>query len=272
MATTRRKPARERATKSRKGGASAPKPKAAASKPRSRSPTRERVAPPKTFTPAQQARGAILGLLAQGKTSKVAAKRLGISERTLRRWKNEGKAPSREKAAKVARVFRGLEQAATKALDADRRRHKSAPKLNAKKLPVVPRAIRRKLTVYKTDKRTGKRSDSGERVDSPWINYNVEGWHFSEILSLLTQVWEQGFTFQFIYEIPKGGKYEDRNGKTRVVRKTTRVGTAPIPAYAFEGPEDLADFLSRYIPMDGGGRLARRMIYIAVDEKKLRRR
>ena len=39
-----------------------------------------------------------------------------------------------------------------------------------------------------------------------------------------------------------------------------------------EGPEDLADFLSRYIPMDGGGRLARRMIYIAVDEKKLRRR
>ena len=34
----------------------------------------------------------------------------------------------------------------------------------------------------------------------------------------------------------------------------------------------LADFLSRYIPMDGGGRLARRMIYIAVDEKKLRRR
>lgn len=227
---------------------------------------------PATFTPAQKARGAILGLLAQGETSKAAAKRLGISERTLRRWKNEGKAPSRDKAAKVARVFRGLEQAASKALDADRRRHKNAPKLNAKKLPTVPRAIRRKLTVYKTDRKTGKRSDSGERVDSPWINYSVEGWHFSEILALLTQVWEQGFTFQFIYEIPKGGKYEDRNGKTRVVRKTTRVGTAPIPAYAFEGPEDLADFLSRYIPMDGGGRLARRMIYIAVDEKKLRRR
>ena len=201
------------------------------------------------------------------------AREIGVSLRQLRRWKNEGAKPkesTREGAARVKRLTRAsgkAEGATRRELEADRRKHPKSIRITKRDLPVMPAGHRRELKRYAVIK--GRARPTGETYESPWINYNVQGWSFREIAALVRQVWKAKHPFQFIYEVPAGGSLPKSGDKPeRRVRKTTRAGTAPINPYAFASEAELLDFLNRYIDYEQGA-LSRRMVYIAVDDNRM---
>lgn len=201
------------------------------------------------------------------------AKQIGISIRQLRRWKNEGAEPNvrtREGARRVVKLKEAsgkAERSTRGELEADRRKHPRAIRITKRDLPVMPAGHRRELKRYAVIK--GRARPTGETYESPWINYNVQGWNFREVAAFIRQVWKAKHPFQFIYEVPAGGSLPKSGDKPeRRVRKTTRAGTAPINPYAFASEAELFDFLNRYLDYESGP-LSRRMVYIAVDDNKM---
>lgn len=118
---------------------------------RSRVPSKSR-----TRAPAHSARDDVL-LVLRGRTQKQAAQFLGVSERTIRRWKNEGVTPSPQHALV-------LKKAATH----ERR--------------VLSQPTRRRLKEYVKGLPTGK------TYQSDWLSYKVEGLSPSDIFSLVKRV------------------------------------------------------------------------------------
>lgn len=195
------------------------------------------------------------------------AKELGVSVRTLRRWKNQGTEPGAvsQRAAKRLQKLSSSVAATTSAqLERDRRRHPRAMKITRAEVPLIPRGHRRQLNEYVRGKATGR------TYESSWINYSVRGWRFSEVLALVWRAVKAKKIFQFIYSVPPGvrivGYDHEQSGGVR--RVTTRTATAPIDPYSFESQESLADFLLRYLDMEEG-RLSRKMLYIGVDDKQV---
>lgn len=204
-------------------------------------------------------------------TMAEAAKKVGVSVRTLRRWKNEGVEPSKPSAArKLAKEAQKSASVTAKELAADRRRHPKTVRISKKDLPVLPVGHRRNLKRYVRGK-SGRVRPTGESYESPWINYNVRGWTFREIAALVIQVWKAKHAFQFIYEVPAGGSLPKSGDKPpRRVRRTTRAATAPVNPYAFDTQAEVLEFLNQYVEFDQG-KLSRRMLYIAIDDNKPQR-
>lgn len=204
-------------------------------------------------------------------TMREAAKKVGVSVRTLQRWKNEGTVPRAKTRKEKARVER-LDKAARKAegvtvreMAKDRRTHPKALRITKRDLPVLPVGHRRRLKHYKRDKK-GRIRPTGEEYDSSIVNYNVRGWSFREIAALVLQAWKAKKPFQFVYEVPAGGSLpKSGRSKERRVKETTRAGTAPIDSYGLETQAEVLDVLNRYIDIENG-EFSRRMIYIAIDD------
>lgn len=202
-------------------------------------------------------------------TMTKTAKEIGVSVRTLRRWKNENVTPAKVKARSVKKlVEKSGRTAATfaRTVAKDRKTHKGALRIDALKIPYIPQAHRRKLKRYAKDRKSGRVQDTGEEYESPIINYNVRGWNFKEIAALIFQIWKARRPFQFVYEVPAGGNLPASGQyKARRVMKTTRASTAPINPYWFTDPDELVNLLNRYIDFEVGPH-SRRIVYISVDD------
>lgn len=204
-------------------------------------------------------------------TMAEAAKDIGVSVSTLRRWKNQGVTPRQETRRERARIERlkkaaqHAERATSRELARDRKKHPDALKITKKDLPALPVGHRRNLKKYARDE-SGQVRATGEEYESSITNYNVRGWTFREIAALVLQAWRAKKPFQFIYEVPAGGSLpKSGRAKERKVNKLTRAGTAPIDPYGLQDEAEVLNVLNRYIDIEAG-MYSRRMIYIAIDD------
>lgn len=208
-------------------------------------------------------------------TMAEVAQKIGVSVRTLRRWKNEGTQPQTKTRTQKTRVER-LQKAARKAekqtsgeVRRDLKKHPGRLRITRRDLPVMPVGHRRKLKQYARDKK-GRMRATGAEYDSSIVNYNVRGWSFREIAALVLQAWHARRAFQFVYEVPAGGNLpESGRSKERRVRELTRMGTAPVDPYGFDTEAEVLTFLNRYIDIENAEH-SRRMVYVAIDDKPIR--
>lgn len=196
------------------------------------------------------------------------AGKLGVSTRTIRRWKNEGVRPAEyrpEILAAEKRLQREFERERKRvAAEAgrDRRAHPNAPRLE-KKLRVLPEGHRRQLKVYERGR------DTGRTRSSEWINYDVRAWNVREIFDVVKALRDEGRIIQLVYKIPKGARYpRDARGRPgKVVTKTTRTGSPPLDLSNLDDGE-LMDFLLQYVDAEKGPK-ARSLVYVsALDQKR----
>ncbi len=207
--------------------------------------------------------------LAQSMTQKEIARALGISERTVRRWKNEGVEPNRairrvqRAEGKLQRSFEREHKRVAEKLRRDRRKHRGAPRIE-KKLRVIPPGTRRQLRVY----RRGR--DTGKFRPSEWIGYKVEALNFREIFEVVRALRDEGHVVQLIYRIPKGSRYpDDKNGRPgRVVKESTRAVSPPLDLSNLDD-NDLTEFLLRYVDAEPTPK-SRKLIYVSALDKKPR--
>ena len=265
--------------KSKKTGARPSAKRSAPSRSRARSPAK---------VSATDTRGRILSLLAREVsvynrktkeresrpvTQREIAAQLGISVRTLQRAK-KGESSLRDSpkaAAKLSRESAKENRSRSSKAASDRRKHPTALKLDRRKIPAVPKVTRRKLNKYEFDPKIGRRIETGKR-ESDWANYDVRGWNFKEIAELVFQAWREGHPFQFIYEVPRGGKtltYDGRETGT-IAKRTERTATAPINPGAFDDEGEIVEFLSNYINFELSAR-SRRMVFVSVNDRKFPR-
>lgn len=208
--------------------------------------------------------------MAQAYTQREIAELIGVSPRTVRRWKNEGVQPAAylpeiQKAEKrLQRTFEREHKRVAADARRDRRAHPQAPRLE-KKLRVLPVGHRRELNVYERGKKTGRTRKSS------WINYDVRAWNIKEIHALVAALRDEGRIVQLIYKIPKGARYpKDARGRPgKVVGKTVRTGSPPLN---LEGMDDgeLLDFLLQYAEPEKSAK-ARSIMYVgALDQNAAR--
>lgn len=195
-------------------------------------------------------------------TQKELAKILGVSDRTLRRWKAGETKPDAANLRKLDRAYRKDAEEAKKFQRRERRKHK-APAL-AKPI----RASRRMLKERRYDPRAGRNVPTGNVYPSDWINYDVRGWNLREIHGVLVQLWKKAPDghFQFIYFVPKGARYpsSDPRKPGKIMRHSLRTATAPVPFYTIESEEELLTLLLRYIPEEPNARTVQ-MLYLGVN-------
>jgi hypothetical protein len=210
--------------------------------------------------------------LAQSHTHKEMAKMLRVSERSIRRWKNENIQP----ASYLPTIEQGLERLqhnferehkrVEKSLRDDRKKHPNAPRIEHK-VKILPPAARRQLKTYEAGR------DTGRTRASEWINYDVGAFNLREIFDVVKALRDEGRIVQLIYRIPKGARYprDSRGRPGKVVSKSTRTGTPPLDLSNLDDGE-LMDFLLRYAEAERGPK-ARQILYVsALDQMGGKRR
>lgn len=204
-------------------------------------------------------------------TQAQVARKIGVSVRTIQRWKNEGVTPrtrtrqDRTRLERLKREAQHAEQATAAESRRDRKRHPGRLRITKKDLPVLPVGHRRQLKRYAREP-GGNVKATGETYDSSIVNYVVQGWNFREVAALVLKAWKAGKPFQFIYEVPAGGSLP-KSGRSpeRRVSKTTRAGTAPVNPFDFPDEASVLQFLNRYIDIERG-MYSRHMVYVAIDD------
>lgn len=120
--------------------------------------------------------------LLQRHTQKQAAKILGVSERTIRRWKNENVIPKAKNRKKLNKTVT--------------RERKKRYRQGAPRMSIVPVPVRHKLKQYVGAKWTGK------YVLSDWINFDVQKFELKLVVELLIHLREKGYQYsQLIYRV-----------------------------------------------------------------------
>lgn len=208
--------------------------------------------------------------LSQAMTQREMARQFRVSERSIRRWKNEGVEPNkslrhirRAVDVRLQDEFERERKRVTKNLREDRRRHPGAPRIEDK-LGILPPGSRRELKEYERGR------DTGRTYASDWINYDVSRMTPQDILEVMKAIRDEGKLMQMIYRIPKGARYpRDARGRPgKVVSKSTRTGTPPVDLSNLDDG-DLWDFLLRYTDAEPGPK-SRRILFVsalAVDPK-----
>jgi transcriptional regulator with XRE-family HTH domain len=203
--------------------------------------------------------------------SREIAKRLGVSERTVRRWKSGESKPREDNRAKLQRVFRS-EAASVRAAQArDHAKHRKS--VAPEKLPIVLRGTRRMLKERRIDRKTGRMVETGREVESSWVNYSVRGFNLRELHALLIPLWKAGRVVQLIYEIPRGARYpvgKDGKAPGLTTRKKTRTATEPEALWLMRSEEELLQWLMQYVSPEPGPK-SLRPLFLAVDDNKPKR-
>lgn len=145
-------------------------------------------------------------------TQKELAAKLGVSERTIRRWKTGEATPSVERQ-------KSIRQAASVAR---RKATRRAPQLQS--FPAI-QGHRRELIQW--EYKNGRAVDSGRRELSDWVNYDVSAMPLQKIYDFI-YIWSRTNQVQIIYEIRHGtdekrgrkykGYYADHQHASTVVR------------------------------------------------------
>lgn len=132
-----------------------------------------------------------VALLATRYTQKQIAEKLGVSVRTVRRWKNENVQPARPETLEAIRktaetVRRTLAREARKA-------RAPLPKV------AVPPKTARIQRLDPTDPKLVR------RIDSDTVSYDVRGMSMQDIRAILRWLRDRDRIVRVIYKIPKGG-------------------------------------------------------------------
>ena len=150
----------------------------------------------------------VRSLAASGLTQKQIGKRLGVTDRTVRRWKNGRRpgddinrpmravAPPPAIERKLARLAADSRQ---KIRRDNRRLAHGSPVPDA---DVLPRGSRRKLAT-----RDAQGRDTGRKHSSDWTNYSVKGMGRAQIMALLQSLNRQGATVQLLFNAPAVDPY-----------------------------------------------------------------
>jgi hypothetical protein len=173
-------------------------------------------------------------MLLETRTQKQAAKLLGVSDRTIRRWKNrevERPIPVNEERL-IARAARDRERL-------QREWHRAGHGI---RLPPRPR-----ITVRASRQHIKQRDiqgrETGRYRDSEWLALHVHNLNNLEIARLLMQFKDQGeFAFQVKYRVPKGGLSPDPMKRQRPAKEAYTVRSRMEYLNAFEDDTDLMMF------------------------------
>jgi len=132
-----------------------------------------------------------VALLATRYTQKQIAEKLGVSVRTVRRWKNEGVTPH---SVQAQAKLRSLATSVRKTLQTQARKAR-AP---LPQVPVPPKA-RRVLRLDPSDPKLVR------RIDSDTVSYDVRKMSEDDIRAILQWLRDRDRIVRAIYKIPKGG-------------------------------------------------------------------
>jgi transcriptional regulator with XRE-family HTH domain len=183
-------------------------------------------------------------------TQKELAERLGVSTRTIRRWKRGETEPGNPFVRLALRDEFRAERDRIRRIN----RRMRAPDPPEVEVPLF--GDRRKLVEYDSHGR-----DTGERYDSDWINYNVTRLDRDELFGILKVLRDRNATVQIIFRVRK---YEGGN------RSLAPGSHAASGIFSLRGWTDSELWgggpgfkgLSRY-----AGEGTHRLIYIAVLER-----
>lgn len=125
-------------------------------------------------------------------TQKDAAKILGVSTRTIRRWKNEGVTPSKNLAPKLNANYDKISRSI-------KRSNKKTTTVKTGR--IIPIGTRRTLKVYNR-----RREHTGDYTLSDWVTFEVSKLSKDDIIYFLQQLREQGRIVQIVYLIPGGSE------------------------------------------------------------------
>lgn len=165
--------------------------------------------------------------LATQHTQREIAARLGVSERTVRRWKNEGVNPSADHREAVtvlrteaSRVRRQIIRQSERYADIDPTLKREIQKpikqlLRERPLPATRRKLRDSHIGYKTVKRKNKKTGKREKVRrdvytyrlSDYVMYDVRVLNQKEQIEFVRAALQDGNSVQFVFTtITYGGK------------------------------------------------------------------
>lgn len=203
-----------------------------------------------------------VALLLREHTQKQVARQLGVSERTVRRWKNaEKRSPTARRAVAPSST---VERRITQHANRERRRivqHNERLSHARQPVPrdvdVLPVGERRSLRIYKGGKFTGAYRESA------WINYNVRGLNPNTMLQMMQTFSGEDLYVQFIFRAAldepgiSGRVIKDASGRPLYMR----AASAPEYMGDIEDDSQLADMLDENFNRPG-----RRALYIAVHD------
>jgi transcriptional regulator with XRE-family HTH domain len=167
-------------------------------------------------------------------TQKEIAKKIGVHERTIRKWIAGEKRQAAERASKLQRAASSA-RATNRALA--RRETKGRQPL-PRDVP-IPHAMRRDLRVYRAGKWTG------EYHESDWVNYDVKRWRVPDVLDFIEALRERGadlrMQIQLIYLAPK---VASGDSGTPYSAELMRIGSPIVDVGGRNAPQ-LREFFSR---------------------------
>lgn len=175
--------------------------------------------------------------LLQSRTQKEVAKKLGVSERTIRRWKNENVQPCR-----------GYEKKLTVAASRERRSLREKAERQGFKQPDVPVPLpaRRQTRI---DPRDPKKE---RRIPSDTVIYNVEKARLSDVLALLQSYRKTGSAFRVIYQLKPGVDSSvpggmDKGERKKALRRHQSTAWEFIDQRRFESADGFLDYLNEIL-------------------------
>lgn len=166
------------------------------------------------LTPADR----VGALAALGLTQTQIGKRLGVTSRTVRRWKNEGVTPN---AAHAAKLTREGGRAREEVRRLNRRVARGAPVPVG---PVLPPGTRRKIRLRDREGR-----DTGRTRSSEWVNYSVKGMGRAQIMALFASLNAQGATVQLLYDAPATDPYFEGRVTHEQLRDRQKIRGGSVP-------------------------------------------
>lgn len=191
--------------------------------------------------------------LLQAYTQREAASILGVSERTVRRWKNQESTPTKNldvlqrEAAKIRRRIL-------------RQPQRYEQKFHVPRTPVVPIGERRSLRVYDS-----RGEWTGAYIESDWVNYDVRTWEPERIADLLAYLRDRGLTtIQLIYWRPAFTDSPTGRGR-KVTRKAAGQGASPIMSIEGMDNAELSDLVDDFrMQSTQPGHARGRILYVGV--------
>jgi len=155
----------------------------------------------------------------KGATQRAIAEKLGVSERTIRRWKNEGVRPSAVNAdavsvlrSEAARVRKQIIRQSERYADVDPTLKQGIAKpiqqlRKAKPLPAARRRLRDEHIGYKTVRRKNKKTGKYEKVRrdvwtyrlSDYVMYDVRVLNQREQIEFIKAALEDGSSVQLVF-------------------------------------------------------------------------
>lgn len=155
------------------------------------------------------ARDRIAALATLGYTQKEIGRRLGVTDRTIRRWK-AGRRPNDDprKPPREVKIPAALDRKLSVQASAARRevgahnRGLARGSPTPRDVPVLPPGMRRRLQARDAHGRA-----VGGTYQSEWVNYSVKGFTSAQIMAVLHSLNKQGAQVQLIYSAPATDPY-----------------------------------------------------------------